>query len=55
MEDSADVYQFKCYSHLKNTCRDFPGGPVVKNFPCNAGCMGSILSHRTKIPNAAEQ
>ena len=21
---------------------DFPGGPVVKNLPCNAGDMGSI-------------
>ena len=29
MEDSADVYRFKCQSHLKNICRDFPGGPVV--------------------------
>ena len=31
--------------------RDFPGGPVVKNPPCNAGDMGSIpdgqLSPRT--------
>ena len=21
---------------------DFPGGPVIKNLPCNAGDMGSI-------------
>ena len=34
---------------------DFPGGPVVKNPPCNAGDMGSIPGQRTKIPHAAEQ
>ena len=40
--------------------RDFPGSPVVKNPPCNAGDAGSIPgqgSHRpqvaTKIPHAA--
>ena len=26
----------------KNSCRDFPGGPVVKNLPASAGDMGSI-------------
>ena len=25
-----------------NSCGDFPGGPVVKNLPANAGDMGSI-------------
>ena len=35
--------------------RDFPGGPVVKNPPCNAGDSGSILGRGTKIPRAAEQ
>ena len=34
---------------------DFPGGPVVKNPPCNARDMGSIPGQRTKIPHAAEQ
>ena len=29
--------------HLKNMFRDFPSGPVVKNLPFNAGCMGLIL------------
>ena len=33
----------------------FPGGPVVKNPPANAGDMGSIPSWRTKIPHAIEQ
>ena len=35
--------------------RDFPGGPVVKNLPCNAGDAGSIPGQGTKIPHAAGQ
>ena len=34
---------------------DFPGGPVVKNLPCNAGDAGSIPGWGTKIPHTAEQ
>ena len=34
---------------------DFPGGPAVKNPPCNTGDMGSIPGQETKIPHAAEQ
>ena len=34
---------------------DFPGGPVVKNPPSNAGDMGSIPDRGTKIPHAAGQ
>jgi len=34
---------------------DFPGGPVVKNPPCNAGDMGLIPGWGTKIPHAAGQ
>ena len=30
--------------------RDFPGGPVVKNLPSNAGDLGSIPGLGTKIP-----
>ena len=30
----------------------FPGGPLVKNLPCNAGDMGLILGQGTNIPNA---
>ena len=33
---------------------DFPGGPVVKNPPCNAGDSSSILGWGTKIPCAKE-
>ena len=34
---------------------DFPGGPVVKNLPSNAGDAGSIPGWGTKIPHAAGQ
>ena len=34
--------------------RDFPGGPVVKNLPCNAGDAGSIPGWGTKIPQAGQ-
>ena len=44
------------YSYcFKNYSWDFPGGPVVKNPPCNAGDMGSIPGQGTKIPHAAGQ
>ena len=35
--------------------RDFPGGPVVKNPPSNAGDTGSIPGQGTKIPHAEGQ
>ena len=35
--------------------RDSPGGPVVKNPPCNAGDMGSIAGWEPKIPYAVKQ
>ena len=35
--------------------RDFPGGPVVKNPPSNAGDSGLIPGRGTKIPHAAGQ
>ena len=34
---------------------DFPGGPVVKNPPPNAGHAGSIPSWETEIPHALGQ
>ena len=36
-------------------CRNFPGGPVVRNPPCNAGDMGSIPGQRTEVPYAMGQ
>ena len=37
------------------TSRNFPGGPVIKNPPCNAGDTGLILGWETKISHAEEQ
>ena len=34
---------------------DFPGGPVVKNLPSNAGDTGLIPGWGTKIPHAVGQ
>ena len=34
---------------------NFPGGPVVRNLPCNAGDIGSIPGQETKIPHAVDQ
>ena len=39
----------------KMRTRDFPGGPVVKNLPSNAGDKGSIPGQGTKIPHAMGQ
>ena len=33
--------------------RDFPGGPVVKTSPFNAGAVGWIPGWRAKIPHAS--
>ena len=43
-------------SHTKNEGSwDFPGGPVIKNLPSNAGDVGSIPGRGTKIPHTAGQ
>ena len=34
---------------------DFPGGPVVKNLPSNAGDAGLITGWGTRFPHAARQ
>ena len=34
---------------------EFPGGPVVKNPPCNAGDSGSIPGQGTKVSLAVDQ
>ena len=36
-----------------NEHQDFPGGPVVKRPPCNAGDAGSVPGPGTKIPRTA--
>ena len=38
-----------------NNFRDFPGGPVVRNLPCNAGDAGSIPGRGTNTQHAAGQ
>ena len=37
----------------KLSSRDFPGGPVVKNPPSNAGDTGSIPDRETKVPHTS--
>ena len=39
----------------KKKAGDFPGCPVVKNPPCNAGDSGLILGQGTKIPHTVKQ
>ena len=39
---------------IKYTNRDFPGGPVVKTSPPNAGVTGSISGQGAKIPHASQ-
>ena len=34
---------------LKEEDMDFPGGPVVKTLPCNAGGVGSIHDQGAKV------
>ena len=40
---------------LKKNFGDFPGGPVVKTLPHNAGDANSIPGQGTKVPRAVEQ
>ena len=43
-------------SEMKINLRgDFPGGPVVKTLPSNAGGAGSIPGQEAKIPHASQQ
>ena len=35
---------------FKKTFRDYPGGPVVKTLPSNAGGTGSVPGQGTKVP-----
>ena len=53
-------YRNKGHSRLlmaisKTLCRDFPGGPEVKNPPCNGRDVGLIPGWGIKIPQASEQ
>jgi len=44
-----------CKLPIITKVRDFPGGPLVKNPPYDAGDMGLISDCGTKIPPALEQ
>ena len=40
--------------HLKSRKRDFPGGPVVKTSPSNAGGVSLIPGWGAKMPHASQ-
>ena len=40
---------------MEDVNRSFPGCPVVRSLPANAGDTGSIPGPRTKIPHATGQ
>ena len=48
IKDPARETQF-----LKSCDKDFPGGPVDENPPCNVGDTGSIPGQGTEIPDTA--
>ena len=47
------VSSSSCRHTIKVNQRDFPGGPVVKTSPSNAGGAGSIAGRGAKIPHAS--
>ena len=58
---TSDIH-LNCSGHWKVLCikfpwdnqgQDFPGGPVIKTLPSNAGGLGSIPSWGDKIPHAS--
>ena len=50
------VMTSQVYSYFKTyQIRDFPGDPVVKNPPSNAGDVGLIPGQGTKVPHDSGQ
>ena len=43
----------QCECPLRSDCRDFPGGPVVKTSPSDAGGEGLIPGRGAEIPHAS--
>ena len=54
-QPSSRLWIYLIYLEWWKSLGDFPGGPVIKNLPLNAGDVGSIPSWGTKIPCAVEQ
>ena len=52
---SKEIVHFICIVKFRGKIQDFPGGPVVKNLPCNSEDTSSIPGQETKIPGAAGQ
>ena len=55
VEREMERHTFKELRNSNKICvsRDFPGGPVVKTLPSNAGDAGSTPDWRAKIPHAS--
>ena len=51
--DERQVMQTPRMLFARHLNRDFPGGPVVKTSPSNAGGAGSIPGQGAKIPHAS--
>ena len=49
------LFVFHPYRDTTDLSGDFPGGPMVRNPPSNAGDAGSIPGRGTRIPHAAGQ
>ena len=47
--------QLLTFYQIKRRNRDFPGGPVVKNLPCNARDTGLIPGQRTPKSHMPEE
>ena len=52
MKKDSDLFIYNISARLQNEQWAFPGGPVVKNPPANAGNLGLIPDQETKIPHA---
>ena len=48
MKKDSDLFIYKISAQLQNEQWAFPGGPVVKNPPANAGNLGLIPDQETK-------
>ena len=55
MENSKMGTKIFLLSRSKTTCWGFPGSPVVRNLPANAGDMGLVAWFGTKLPQALGQ